>query len=167
MNKKFFLVLLICFNTTMPALWSWESIKEQLSKSAAQVTTGIVALAGISAGIYAYVAKYKNIQEQPTLSEPTGEQKFLAMLSKAIESDIFRLDCALRNQQAFEVKYDALHVWKKGTQNADKEFGNLYHHARMLMTYERYLRTQNEVMKAREALVAMREAVNQAKNQRL
>lgn len=166
MNKKIFLVLLICFNSTMPAPWSWESIKEQVSKSAAQVTTSIVALAAISAGIFAYVAKGKNTQSQPASSEQTIEQKFLAMLAKAIESDIFRLDCALRYQQPCDMTYDALHVWHKGTQNADTEFSHLHHHARVLMNYERYLRTQNEVMKEREVLVAMREAVKEAKNKK-
>lgn len=166
MNKKIVLLLLAFCNSAMPAPWSWESIKEQVSRNADRLSAGFVTLAAISAGMYAYVARCKNAQSQPASREQTDEQKFLTMLAKAIENDIFRLDCALRNEQPCDIKYDALHVWHKGTQNADQKFDQLYNHARTIMYFERFLRTQHEVIKARVALVAMAEAVNHAKNQR-
>lgn len=125
MNKKIILFSLLIVNTALPATFSWKAISEHISQNSAQYGSGLATLIAISTAVYKYFGRNEAIVEKPVV--PDERQKFLNMLVKAIESDIFRLDIALKNgNHVVDMRYDAIHVWEKATDKAQEKFSALY-----------------------------------------
>lgn len=163
MNKKIILLSLITINSAFATDQSqWEKFRDHVRQNSGKWITGLVAVA--TAGAYALFNKPKEAAEQEAPQD--ARQKFLNMLTKAIESDIFRLDCALREKMAAHMKFDVVHVWENATANADEHYSELYNHVRVVKNFETYLRYEKDVLKAKEVLTNFRDAIKEARNRK-
>lgn len=163
MNKKIILFSLMAFNSAFAQPWSWHAIQESIRQNSGKWGAGLVTLIALStAAAYKFVFKTKEKKPEVVVDE---RQKFLSMLTKAIEGDIFRLECMLKYNRPDYMAFDALHVWEQGTKNAADKFPDLHNYARNVKTFEGYLRYVQDVHKAKNVLTAMRDAVKAARNQ--
>jgi hypothetical protein len=126
----------LSMNRQVGLSWSWKSIVSALSNTVrekpALIGLGAVALAAAAYSVYSFCKTQKPEMERPrpqhlhsdqeykpvtdTLSKISPDQQkqlkpFLQMLKKAAESDLFRLECMLKENMIGSVSFDCLHVW--------------------------------------------------------
>lgn len=129
--------------TAVASSWSWNSLVSSLTnmvrEKPALFGLGAVALAASAFGVYNVCKAKKPEMQKPrphhlypdqeyqavtdTLKNISPNQqiiyrKFLLMLQKAAESDLFRLECMLKENMIGSVSFDCLHVWDMHTELA-------------------------------------------------
>lgn len=147
MNKKIILLSLIFVNAAMHATpWS---------------TNWIAGMAAVVTGTYNLVTKTRVTEQKPVVQDE--RQKFLNMLTNAVNSDIRRLNLALQYKSGFDSKFDVMHVWEKATEKASEKFPDLQPSVNYAKWFERPLQTEQEIKKAREVLENLRDKIIEEK----
>jgi hypothetical protein len=141
MKRLLFAILILAnttcpMETAKASSWSWKSIVSAFSNTVrekpALIGLGAVALAAAAYSVYSFCKTQKPEMERPrpqhlhsdqeykpvtdTLSKISPDQQkqlkpFLQMLKKAAESDLFRLECMLKENMIGSVSFDCLYVW--------------------------------------------------------
>lgn len=141
MKRLLFAILILAnttcpMETVKASSWSWKSIVSALTNTVrekpALIGVGAVALAAAAYGVYSFCKTKKPEMPRPnpqhlhpgqeyqpvtdtlndiSLDHQNEFKSFLMQLKKATESDLFRLECMLKEHMLGSVSFDCLHVW--------------------------------------------------------